>query len=535
MKKDEFLKNQGIKYKLGVIDRRQFISSAIATGLAVPAALGLAGQLEAATPKKGGVLRHASGYGSTDDSLDPGTSANSLSQNVIYTRGNHLTEVSNEGELVGELAESFEPSNNAKTWVFNLRKDVEFHNGKSLTADDVIASMEYHGGENATSSAKGNLSSVASMKKDGNHRVIFELKEGNADFPYLSSDYHIMIQASKDGKIDPLDPANGTGPYMVESYEPGVKFVGKRNPNYFKEDRAHFDEVQLIAVIDAAARQSAIMSGDADFADAIPAKTVNLLSRAPNLEILETTGTQHYIFPMRLDTEPFDNYHMRKALKYAVKRQELVDKILLGHGVIGNDIPVSAAMPFFHTDLPQYEYDPDKAAMHYKKSGYTGAVPLSVADAGFSGGVSAGELMVESAKQAGINIQLVREPNDGYWSNVWNVKGWCNSYWGGRPTQDVMYQAAYTKETTWNETAWRDTEAAIKFNELVVMARSETDNEKRKSLYWSAQELLHDDGGSLIPLWANYIHAHSKALSHGPVAGNWTNDGNKVSERWWFA
>jgi peptide/nickel transport system substrate-binding protein len=98
-----------------------------------------------------------------------------------------------------------------------------------------------------------------------------------------------------------------------------------------------------------------------------------------------------------------------------------------------------------------------------------------------------------------------------------------------------MYQAAYTKETNWNETAWKDTEAAIKFNELVVMARSETNNEKRKSLYWDAQALLHDDGGSLIPLWANYIHAHAKTLEHGPVAGNWINDGNKVSERWWFA
>ena len=142
--------------------------------------------------------------------------------------------------------------------------------------------------------------------------------------------------------------------------------------------------------------------------------------------------------------------------------------------------------------------------------------------------------MVESAKQCGINIQLVREPNDGYWSNVWNVKGWCNSYWGGRPTQDVMYQAAYTKETNWNETAWKDSEAAIKFNELVVMERYETNNEKRKSLYWDAQALLHDDGGSLIPLWANYIHAHAKTLEHGPVAGNWINDGNKVYERWWF-
>ena len=531
----KFIQKQQDKLTNGIIDRRHFMKSVLATGLAVPAALSLANSAEAATPKRGGVLRHATGYGSTDDSLDPGTSANSLSQNVIYTRGNHLTEVSNEGELIGELAESFEPSNNAKKWVFDLRKGVEFHNGKSLTADDVIATMEYHGGEDSTSSAKGNLSSVVSMTKDGNHRVIFELSEGNADFPYLVSDYHFMINASKNGKIDPQDPANGTGGYMVDSYEPGVKFVGKRNHNYFKEGHANFDEVQLIAVIDAAARQSAIMSGDAHFADAIPAKTVNLLARAPNLEILETTGTQHYIFPMRLDTEPFDNYNVRKALKYAVNRQELLDKILLGHGVVGNDIPVSAAMPFLNTDLPNYSFDPEKAAMHYKKSGHSGPIPLSVADAGFSGGVSAGELMVESAKQCGIDIQLVREPNDGYWSNVWNVKGWCNSYWGGRPTQDVMYQAAYTKETNWNETAWKDTDAAIKFNELVVMARSETDYEKRKGLYWDAQALLHDDGGSLIPLWANYIHAHAKTLGHGPVAGNWLNDGNKVSERWWFS
>jgi peptide/nickel transport system substrate-binding protein len=532
---EKYIKKQQAKLTSGFIDRRQFMVSVLATGIAMPTALSLATQAMAAMPKKGGVLRHATGYGSTDDSLDPGTSANSLSQNVIYTRGNHLTEVSKEGELVGELAESFEASNNAKTWMFNLRKGVEFHNGKSLTADDVIATMEYHGSENSKSSAKGNLSSIKSIKKDGNHRVVFELEEGNADFPYLASDYHIMINASKDGKIDPLDPANGTGAYMVEKYEPGVKFVGKRNPNYFKEGHGNFDEVQLIAVLDAAARQSAIMSGDADFADAIPAKTVNLLGRAPNLTILETTGTQHYIFPMRLDTAPFDNYNVRKALKYAVNRQELLDKILLGHGVVGNDIPVSAAMPFLNTELPNYEFDPEKAAMYYKKSGHSGPISLSVAEAGFAGGVSAGELMVESAKQCGIDIQLVREPNDGYWSNVWNVKGWCNSYWGGRPTQDVMYQAAYTKETNWNETAWKDTEAAVTFNELVIMARSETNNDKRKRLYWDAQALLHDDGGALIPLWANYIHAHAKTLEHGPVAGNWINDGNKVSERWWFA
>jgi peptide/nickel transport system substrate-binding protein len=99
-----------------------------------------------------------------------------------------------------------------------------------------------------------------------------------------------------------------------------------------------------------------------------------------------------------------------------------------------------------------------------------------------------------------------------------------------------MYQAAYTAETNWNETDWRTSDAAVRFNKLVVQARSETNDAKRKDLYWECQRLIQDDGGALIPLWANYIHAHTKAISHDPqVAGNWTNDGNKVSERWWFA
>ena len=536
MNKQKYLDKLSGKLTAGQIDRRQFMMSALATGIAIPAALSLAGKAEAATPKKGGRLRHATAYGSTDDSLDPGTSANGYSQNVIYTRGNHLTEVNNDGELIGELAESFEASKDAKTWIFNLRKGVEFHNGKTMTADDVLATIEFHGNENSTSSAKGNLSGVAKASKDGNNRVIFELTDGNADFPYLVSDYHIMIMASKDGTVDAQSSTNGTGAYMVEKFEPGVKSTYKRNPNYFKEGRAHFDEVEILNVIDAAARQAAIMGGDADFADAIPPKTVSLLSRAPNLEILETTGTQHYILPMRTTVSPFDNYDLRMALKYSVKRQELVDKILLGHGVVGNDVPVSAAMPFLNTELPVHEFNPEKAAMHYKKSGHSGPIPLNAGEAGFGGSLDAAQLMAESAKECGIDIEVIREPNDGYWSNVWNVKGWCTSYWGGRPTQDVMYQAAYTAETNWNETDWRTSDAAVRFNKLVVQARSETNDAKRKDLYWECQRLIQDDGGALIPLWANYIHAHTKAISHDPqVAGNWTNDGNKVSERWWFA
>jgi peptide/nickel transport system substrate-binding protein len=439
----------------------------------------MATDVMAMTPKKGGKLRHGTGFGGTTDTVDPTTSTNGFTQNMLYTRGNHLTEVGADGKLRGELAESFTSENGGSTWIFNLRKGVTFHNGKTLNADDVIATFNYSRGEDSKSAGKGLITAVKDIKKDGDNRVIFELEGGNGDFPYIVSDYHFMIMASKDGKIDATQQDNGTGGFSLEKYEPGVRASFKRNPNYWKEGAAHFDEVDIIPIVDPTARQTAMMNGDVDFIDGVDPKTVSLLGRVPTLEILETTGTQHYTFPMRLDVEPFGNADLRMALKLAINRQELVDKVLLGHGVVGNDIPVNNVMPFFNDKIAQREFNPEKAAEHYKKSGHSGPIKLSVADAAFAGAVDAGQLIAASAKQAGIDIELVREPNDGYWSNVWNKKGWCACYWGGRPTQDWMYSSAYTADTKWNDTAWKDTDDAKRFNEVVIAARSETDVTKR--------------------------------------------------------
>jgi len=534
MKKDIVIEHAA-QLTAGRISRRKFIMTALAAGATLPMAMSIATSAIAATPTKGGKLRQGHGHGSTTDTLDPGTSENGFTQSLHYSYGNHLTEVGSDGALIPELAESFEPADGAKKWVFKLRKGVEFHNGKSLTADDVIATYDYHRSEESKSAAKGLLTAVTSISKDGDDTVVFELEAGNADFPYIVSDYHLVIQPSKDGTIDALSGI-GTGAYILDTFEPGVRAASKRNPNYFKEGAAHFDEIELLSIVDVTARQNAIMNGDVDVIDNVDPKTVALLGRAPNLEILETTGTQHYTFPMRLDVDPFGNADLRMALKYAIKRQELVDKILLGHGKIGNDIPVSSAMPFLNTDLEQREFNPEKAAEHYKKSGHSGTIKLSASDAAFAGAVDAAQLIAASAKEAGIAIEVVREPKDGYWSNVWNKKGWCACYWGGRPTQDWMYSAAYTSDTEWNDTGWKETDSAKQFNDVVVSARSETDEAKRKGQYFEAQQLLHDDGGAIVAMWANYIHAHSKKLAHGEnVAANWQNDGNKISERWWFA
>ncbi len=532
--RDKFIEDQKRRLAAGTIDRRRFVMSMGAAGIALPAALSIAGNALAATPKKGGRLRVGRGHGSTTDSLDPATTENDMTVQVSNGYANCLTEVGNDGALTPELAESF-ASDDAKTWVFKLRDGVEFHNGKTLTADDVIATFNYHRGEESKSAAKGLLDPIKELRKDGDNTVVVELENANADFPFIVSDYHLIILPSTDGKVDPV-AGIGTGGYKLDKFEPGVRADLSKNANYWKSGRAHFDEVEILSLVDTAARQNAIMNGDVDVIDRVDPKTVALLARVPSLDILEVTGTLHYTFPMRLDSPPFDNYDLRMALKHAINRQEMVDKVLLGHGVRGNDHPISIANPFHATELPQREYDPDKARHHFEKSGVTGPLQLSASDAAFSGAVDAAQLIKASAEVAGISIDIVREPKDGYWSNVWNKKGWCACYWSGRPTEDWMFSSAYVDSTEWNDTAWKTTDSAKKFNQLVIEARAELDEQKRGELYFECQKLINDDGGAIVPMFANHIMAVSKAVAHDEtVAGNWALDGEKAMERWWFA
>lgn len=528
---DKYLHTKSQLLRTGAMSRRQFIATTVASGATLAVAMGAADRALAQTPMKGGMLRLGMGSGSTTDSLDPATYEGTVNTVLAYMHANNLVEVDHSGNLVPELAESFD-SADAVTWVFKLRGGVEFHNGKTMTPDDVIASINHHRGEDSKSAVNGLVNQIKDLRADGDS-VVFELNSANADFPYVLSDYHLLIlPAGDDGKIDPT-AGIGSGGYVIESYEPGVRLLGKRFANYWKEGRAHFDEVELISIIDATARQNAVMNGDVDAIDRVDPKTVDLLGRVPTLGILERTSTLHYTFPMRSDAAPFDNYDLRMAVKLAVKRQELVDKILLGHGALGNDHPISTANRY-HADIEQREFDPEKAKFHYDKSGHSGTLELSASDAAFAGAVDAAQLIAASANEAGIPVEVVREPSDGYWSNVWNKKPWCASYWSGRPTEDWMFASAYTNDTEWNETAWKTGEAADRFNAIVIEARAELDPARRAELYGEAQRIVNDDGGALIPMFANHIMAVSNSIGHSDdVAANWELDGAKAPERWW--
>ncbi|TIO63482.1 ABC transporter substrate-binding protein, partial [Mesorhizobium sp.] len=203
-----------------------------------------------------------------------------------------------------------------------------------------------------------------------------------------------------------------------------------------------------------------------------------------------------------------------------------------GHGVLGNDHPIGRGNRYFNTSLPQRSHDPEKARFHLKKAGAEGlTVSLSAADEAFAGAVDAAVLFAEQAKQSGITINVVREPNDGYWSNVWMKKPWCMAYWSGSVTEDLMFSSGYSKSSAWNDTRWSND----RFETLLLAARAELDDAKRRDMYWEMQQIVSDDGGVIIPVFASYVGAHSNKVGHPDViASNEDLDGGKVTERWWI-
>lgn len=514
------------------LDRREFVLGATAAGMTLSAAIATADKVEAATPKSGGILRLGVSEGATSDSLDPATYTNGFSQNLAGCVLNRLTEIGNDGQLYPELAESFEASKDAASWTFKLRRGVEFHNGKSLTSDDVIASFQHHLGDDSKSGAgKAILGQVEEFRKDDDFTFTCKLQGGNADFPFSLSDYHISIMPSKDGKLDWSDGV-GTGAYVIDGLEPGVSASLKKNPNYWKAGRGHFDQVDLIVLLDSNARVVAAVTNEVDAVDQVPPKLAGRVADSTELALLEVTGTQHYTMPMRCDTEPFSSLDVRMAVKLAVDRDQLLQSVLAGHGALGNDSPITPANRYFHAEMPQRNIDIDKAKFHLKKAGYENlSLKLHTSDGAWAGAIDAAVLIKETAKAAGIDIEVVREPADGYWSNVWNKRPWSVAYWGGRPTEDAMFSAAYEAGSSWNDTAWKND----RFNELLFAARAELDEETRRAMYYEMQEIVRDDGGALIPLFANHVMAVSKNVQHEPeVAGNWAFDGGRAGERWWF-
>ncbi|MEM9232440.1 MAG: ABC transporter substrate-binding protein, partial [Pseudomonadota bacterium] len=421
------------------MDRRSFLTTsagAVAAGSGLWLPQGAAAQSQ---PKRGGVLRVGMSSGSTDDSMDPRTWLDANMYTIGFTTANALVELTPEKLPVPQLAESWESSPDAKRWVFRIREGVEFHNGKTMTPADVVWSLKRHLADESKSLAKGFLSAVTDIRADGQN-VIIEHATGDADIPAILGVYQLVIIPEDWTDFSTIA---GTGPYRQVSYEPGGRFVGERNPNYWKSDRGWFDRVEMTTIPDPQAREQALIDGAVDAIDNVNFLTFDRYRDNPDFTALETKGGRFITMVMDVRSAPFNDSNVRNAVKYAVARQDIIDKVI-GYAVMGNDHPVPPSDPFFHTELPQRPFDPKKARWRLRQAGIDRLnINLSVSETAFTGGVDTGILMQDTAFLSGIDLNITREKDDGYWSNVWMKKPFVQSFWTLRPTPAMMYTVAF--------------------------------------------------------------------------------------------
>lgn len=517
--------------RLGHMDRRTFLKTATALGIGSALSVSHAGKVFAQSPVKGGHFRVGSSNGASTDTFDPATYNNGFMRMTAGAVCNYLLEINENGEAVPELAESVEPADGGKRFVVKLRKGVEFHNGKTFGPDDVIASYNHHRGENSTSAVKSLLAQITDIQADGPNTVIFSLAAPNADFPAMMTDYHLPIFAADGDKID-VTKMVGTGGYTIKNWDPGVRAAFERNPNYWRDGHGNFDSAEVLVIADAVARTNALTTGEVDAIDRCDMSTIHLLARRRGIKILEVTGSQYLSMLMFTDVKPFTDNNVRLALKYAVDREAIVKSVLKGYGKVGNDNPITPAYRYYNDQMVQRVYDPDKARHHLKQAGYDKLdVEFSVANAAFEGAVDAATLFKEHAAKAGINVNIRREPDDGYWVNVWRKKPFSMGYMGGRATPDWMFSTSFASGSPWNDTHWENE----RFNTLLKAARAELDDKKRREMYFEMQQIVHDDGGTIVHSLPSIVDAVADKVQHRPLAGNWPLDGHRCIDRWWYA
>lgn len=459
---------------------------------------------DAQPPKKGGRIRVASLSSSTADTLDPAKGALSTDYARHYMIYSGLTQFDTNLAPQLALAEDIQSSDRT-VWTIKLRKGVVFHDGKPLTAADVVYSLLRHKNPATGSKMKPVVEQFAEVKANGTHEVQIRLASPNVDLPTILAVSHFLIV--KDGTTD-FRSGIGTGPYRLKEFTPGVRTVGVRNVNYWKPGRPYLDEIELIGIPDESARVNSLLSGDVQLVIAVNPRSTKRINASPRHTVLETKSGLYTNLIMRQDALPTGNPHFVLAMKHLFDRELIRRALFRGYGTLGNDHPIPPGHRYYLDGLPLRQYDPERAAFHLKKAGLLGVRLPMYASPAAEGSIDMGSVLQESASKIGLKLAVNRVPADGYWSNHWmkHPLGFGNT--NPRPTADLLFSLFYKSDAPWNESGWKNAQ----FDQLLLAARGEADEAKRKQLYGDMQVLVHEKAGIGIPVFISIIDGYDRRL-----------------------
>jgi peptide/nickel transport system substrate-binding protein len=484
------------------LPRRDVLGGLLSAGLLT--AVGGIGNACAGTPTRGGRIRVASMSSSTADTLDPAKGALSTDYVRLYMIYSGLTQFDSTLAVQPALAADIH-QNERTLWTIKLRKAVQFHDGKPLTPRDVVYSLLRHKNPATASKMKAIADQFQEVKATGPNEVQIRLTGANADLPAILAMSHFLV--IQDGTTD-FRTAVGTGPYKCKEFTPGVRTVGVRNTNYWKPGKPYLDEIELVGIADESSRVNALLSGDVQLINAVDPRSIRRIVASADHAVQETKSGLYTDLIMRQDVNPTGHPDFVLAMKYLLDRELTRKALFRGYATVANDQPIPPGNRYYLADLPQRPYDPDRARFLLKRAGLSGTRPVVYASPAAEGSVDMASLLQQSAADAGLNLAVNRVPADGYWSNHWmkHPLGFGNT--NPRPTADLLFSTYFKSDAPWNEAGWKNE----RFDQLLLAARGEADEVKRKQIYGDMQVLVHENGGLGIPVFISLIDGYDKRL-----------------------
>ena len=486
----------------GLINRREFLAAMGALGVTAATAGSLltSASALASTPTRGGSVVFASNLHGPDDTLDPLLGTSTIDYVRANTSRNGLIQIWTDMSLHGELAEEWSVNANATEYVFKIRQGVEFHDGSALTADDVVWSMNRHIAEGSPSSIGSFFTNVTEWKAVDKHTVKLTLSSPDSDMPYKLTQPQAKIVRTD-------NPLVGSGPYLIDEFQAGVKSTHSRNPNYWRDTGQHLDSIEITAITDPNARLNALLAGSVDMITAINPQSIEKIESTDGYDVLSVPAGLYGGICCLKNTAPGDNDDLVEGLRFIQDRERIVRKFLKGQGTVGNDHPINVSYGADHChELPQRPYDPDKAKWHLNKSGYTTAELWVAPVIGFI--EDACLLMQANLKKIGFDLKLKKVPTDGYWGAVWMKEPLNVVAWNMRPTANAMMGIQFGPGGNWNDTFWN----SDRMGELLKDSLAETDPVKRHEMHCEMQKLVSTQSGIIIPAHTNVLDAHNSKV-----------------------
>ena len=392
------------------------------------------------------------------------------------------------------LITEWNPNSDATTWELKLRPDVVWHNGKSVTADDVIYTLRSMGDPSHFAGIAVLSVELDDLQKVDDLTVRVPLRRPRARLWESFQVYHtFMIQ---DGQTDFTAPI-GTGPFMFEEFSVGERSLCVRNPNYWDDGKPYVDEVEDISIADATARVNALLAGEVDAISDMAFVDAQAQAGRGDMQTIVADAPLGHLMFMAVDVEPFNDPLVRQALRLIPDRQALVDGALLGYGTPGNDL-VGKGVPYFADDLPVREQDLEQAKSLLKRAGFEDLQVTLQTSPVAAGWVEAATLFAEQAKGAGVSVEVKRELATAYLdpSILYLNMPFGSSMWVAW-SQSMHYEFNMMSDSFFNETHWRDPA----FDTLVLDAMAELDEERAAERWREVQQIQYDEGGNIV--WGN--------------------------------